>query len=188
MLVLLDNYDSFSHNLVQLFGALGHEPRVFRNDRITLSELIRLHPTGLIVSPGPGRPEEAGISIDAIGEFLGRIPILGICLGHQCLATALGAKVVRGFPRHGKTSPVFHDGRDLLRGVPSPFDAARYHSLVVDRASLPDSLMVRAETADGAVMALTAQGFSAFGLQFHPESYMTPFGKRMAANYLDLVG
>jgi len=188
VLVLIDNYDSFTHNLVQLFGAQGHEPRVFRNDRVAVSEVLALRPAGIIISPGPGRPEGAGISIDLIRAALGDVPTLGICLGHQCLATVFGADVIRGHPRHGKSSAVLHLGTDLLRGIPSPFDAARYHSLVVDPTTIPETLTLTAWTADGAVMALSAPDQRAYGVQFHPESFMTTAGHQLADNFIALCG
>lgn len=188
LLVLIDNYDSFSHNLVQLFGSQGHEPKVFRNDQTSVAEVLALQPAGIIISPGPGRPERAGISIDLIREALGKTPLLGICLGHQCLATVFGADVIRGFPMHGKSSSIHHDGEDLLRGIPSPFGAARYHSLVVDRATIPQTLRLRAWTPDGAVMALSAPEQRAYGVQFHPESFMTTAGQQLADNFISLCG
>ncbi len=188
MLAVIDNYDSFVFNLVQALGALGEEIRVFRNDAIDVQRLRELHPSGLILSPGPGRPEEAGITIAVIRELSQTIPTLGVCLGHQAIASAFGASVVRApAPRHGKPSEVHHDGRDLFNGLAAPFVAGRYHSLVAERASLPDELQVTAWTADGTVMGLRHSRRPLFGVQFHPESVLTPEGPRLLRNFVDVT-
>lgn len=184
MIVVIDNYDSFVFNLVQAFGAMGEEVRVFRNDAISVSDLLALKPDGLVLSPGPGRPEEAGVTLDAIRELSVTLPILGVCLGHQAMAAAFGGRVIRATePRHGKASAVTHVARDLFEGMPSPFTAGRYHSLVVDRDSLPDELRVTAWTADGVVMGLRHAERPLFGVQFHPESVLTPLGEALLANF-----
>jgi anthranilate synthase/aminodeoxychorismate synthase-like glutamine amidotransferase len=185
LLLLIDNYDSFTWNLAQALGGLGAEPRVVRNDAISLEEIDALAPSHLVISPGPGQPGEAGISLAAIGRFAERIPILGVCLGHQAIGQAFGGRVVRA-PRvmHGKTSPVVHGGRGLFDGLPNPFAAARYHSLVVERATLPADLEVTAETAEGEIMALAHRRRPVYGVQFHPESFLTPDGERLLANFL----
>ncbi len=186
MILVIDNYDSFTYNLVQYLGELGVEVRVFRNDQVTLEELESLHPTHIIISPGPGTPQDAGISNDVIRHFHGRVPILGVCLGHQCIGEVFGGKVVRA-PRlmHGKTSPVYHNGQDIFYGLPSPFQATRYHSLIVQEP-LPDELEVTAFTAEGEVMALRHREAPTFGVQFHPESILTEGGKRLLKNFLDI--
>ncbi|MDD5223703.1 MAG: aminodeoxychorismate/anthranilate synthase component II [bacterium] len=184
-LLIIDNYDSFTYNLVQAFGELGVEPVVFRNDRITLDRIARLKPERIVISPGPGRPEGAGISVPLIRKTLGKIPILGVCLGHQCLGFALGGRVIRA-PEvmHGKTSRVFHEKVGLFRGVKSPFSAMRYHSLTLDPKSLPAEFIVSARTRDGIVMGIRHRHYPAFGVQFHPESFLTPEGKKILKNFL----
>ncbi len=184
MILLIDNYDSFTYNIVQALGALGHEPRVVRNDAVSLKEIERLRPQALVISPGPGRPEEAGITCAAIERFAGRIPILGICLGHQAIALVFGARVERA-PRlvHGKTSRVYHDGRTLFRGLRNPFPATRYHSLCVPEESLPPALTVSAYTAAGEVMGLRVEELMLEGLQFHPESLATAGGGLIFRNF-----
>ena len=184
-LLIIDNYDSFTYNLVQAFGELGVEPEVFRNDRITLNRIARLKPKRIVISPGPGRPEGAGISVPLIQRALGKVPLLGVCLGHQCLGLALGAKVIRA-PEvmHGKTSRVFHDGDDLFRKIPSAFSAMRYHSLILDPESLPAEFIVSARTEDGIIMGIRHRRYPAFGVQFHPESFLTPAGKIILKNFL----
>lgn len=185
-LLIIDNYDSFTYNLVQAFGELGVEPVVFRNDRITLNQIARLKPRRIVVSPGPGRPEGAGISVPLIGRMLGKVPILGVCLGHQCLGFARGARVIRA-PEvmHGKTSRVFHDGDDIFQKIPRPFSAMRYHSLILDRESLPAEFIVSARTKDGIIMGIRHRRYPAFGVQFHPESFLTPEGKTILKNFLN---
>ncbi|MCS6910082.1 MAG: aminodeoxychorismate/anthranilate synthase component II [Anaerolineales bacterium] len=186
MLALIDNYDSFTYNLVQYFGELGAEVQVFRNDRVTLDYLITLSLTHLVISPGPGDPNDGGISNDAIRYFSGRVPVLGVCLGHQCLGAVYGGTVARA-PRlmHGKTSRIFHHGTGLFAGVPSPFEATRYHSLIV-LEPLPAELEVTAFTAEGEVMAMQHRQHPTFGVQFHPESILTQYGKLILKNFLDL--
>jgi anthranilate synthase/aminodeoxychorismate synthase-like glutamine amidotransferase len=185
MLVMIDNYDSFTYNLVQYFGQLGEEVRVFRNDRIDLEGLEALRPSRLVISPGPCSPNEAGISMAAIARFAGRIPILGVCLGHQALGAVFGGRVIRA-PRlmHGKTSLIYHDGKDLFQGLPSPFEATRYHSLIVERETLPDCLQVSAQTAVGEIMGLRHREYAVYGVQFHPESIMTSQGLNLLQNFL----
>jgi anthranilate synthase/aminodeoxychorismate synthase-like glutamine amidotransferase len=185
MLAMIDNYDSFTYNLVQYFGQLGVEVRVYRNDQVTLEELARLEPTWLVISPGPCSPNEAGISMAAIRHFAGRLPILGVCLGHQAIGAAFGGDVIRA-PRlmHGKTSLIYHDGKDIFQGLPSPFEAIRYHSLIVDRETLPDCLQVSAQTAVGEIMGLRHKEYAVFGVQFHPESILTTEGMNLLRNFL----
>ena len=185
MLVMIDNYDSFTYNLVQYFGQLGEEVRVFRNDQIDLEGLDRIGPGRLVVSPGPCSPNEAGISMAAIRHFAGRLPILGVCLGHQAIGAVFGGRVIRA-PRlmHGKTSLIYHDGKDLFQGLPSPFEATRYHSLIVERETLPDCLQVSAQTAVGEIMGLRHRQHAVYGVQFHPESILTTEGLNLLRNFL----
>ena len=186
MLIVIDNYDSFTYNLVQYFGELGAEPKVFRNDAITLDELAALGPARLVISPGPGDPADGGISNAAILRFSGQMPVLGVCLGHQCLGAVYGGAVRRA-PRlmHGKTSRIFHDGTGLFNGLPSPFEATRYHSLIVEEP-LPPCLEVTALTDQGEIMGLRHKDYQTFGVQFHPESILTQHGKQILQNFLDL--
>ncbi|HEX7395183.1 MAG TPA: aminodeoxychorismate/anthranilate synthase component II [Anaerolineaceae bacterium] len=186
MLILIDNYDSFTYNLVQYFGELGAEVRVFRNDQVTLEELEAMQPDQLVISPGPGDPADGGISNVAILHFTGKIPILGVCLGHQCLGAVFGGTIARA-PRlmHGKTSLITHNGRDLFQGIPSPFEAMRYHSLVVC-GPVPSELEITATTADGEIMGLKHRQYPTFGVQFHPESILTAHGKQLLKNFLDV--
>jgi|UniRef100_A0A7C3Z4L7 anthranilate synthase/aminodeoxychorismate synthase-like glutamine amidotransferase len=185
MLVMIDNYDSFTYNLVQYLGQLGAEVRVFRNDQIDVPGLERLNPSHLVISPGPCSPTEAGISVAAIQHFAGKVPILGVCLGHQAIAQAFGGRIIRA-PRlmHGKTSLIYHDGRDIFQGIPSPFEATRYHSLIVERETLPDCLQVSAQTTVGEIMGLRHRRFTVFGVQFHPESILTQEGLHILQNFL----
>jgi anthranilate synthase component 2 len=187
VLLVIDNYDSFTFNLVQYFGQLGVEQRVFRNDEITVEQALALNPERVMISPGPCSPSEAGVSCDIIRAFAGKKPLLGVCLGHQAIGQVYGGKVVRA-PNlmHGKTSPIFHDGEDLFRGMPSPFAATRYHSLVVDRPSLPECLKVTAWTEDGLIMGLKHRTLPVWGVQFHPESFVTERGLDILANFLRL--
>ena len=188
MVLVIDNYDSFTYNLVQYLGDLGARPLVRRNDAITLDEIARLGPSHIVISPGPGRPEQAGIILDVIRRFGSSIPVLGVCLGHQAIGLAFGGRVVRAtVPMHGKTSVVDHDGRGVFAGVESPMVAARYHSLVVDRSSVPPDLEIAAETHDdGTVMGVRHRVWPVHGVQFHPESVMTPEGIRLLRNFLDV--
>ncbi len=186
MILMIDNYDSFTYNLVQYLGQLGEDVVVRRNDETTLEEIEDLAPEAIVLSPGPCSPEEAGITVDVVRRFHERIPILGICLGHQAIGQAFGGRVVRaGRVMHGKTSPVVNDGKTTFRGMPNPVTAGRYHSLIVERRSLPDCLAVSAETEEGEIMGIRHQTFPVEGLQFHPESILTPNGKRMLRNFLE---
>ena len=185
MILMIDNYDSFTYNLVQYVGELGEELQVYRNDKITIEEIERLAPDYLMISPGPCTPNEAGISMEAIRHFAGKIPILGVCLGHQSIGQVFGGKVVRAQRlMHGKTSEVFHDGKTIFQGIPSPFTAARYHSLLVEDFSLPGELEVTARTAEGEIMAIRHRSFAVEGVQFHPESIITQYGKQLLKNFL----
>ncbi len=186
MIAVIDNYDSFTYNLVQYFGELGADVRVFRNDQITLDHLVTLSPTHLVISPGPGDPNDGGISNETIRYFTGKIPVLGVCLGHQCLGAVYGG-VVKRAPKlmHGKTSQIYHQGKGIFDGVPSPFEATRYHSLMVEEP-VPDCLEVTAFTSDGVVMGLKHKEHDTYGVQFHPESIMTKHGKQLLKNFLAL--
>jgi anthranilate synthase/aminodeoxychorismate synthase-like glutamine amidotransferase len=193
MILVIDNYDSFTYNLVQYLGELGaglpiaREIEVARNDRITIEEIERLAPKRIVLSPGPCTPDEAGITLDVIRHFAGKVPLLGVCLGHQAMGQAFGGRVVRApYLMHGKTSQILHDGRTVFEGVENPFTATRYHSLIVDRASVPPMLEVSATTSDGLVMGLRHREFICEGVQFHPESIMTAAGKRLLGNFLKL--
>ena len=187
MILVIDNYDSFTFNLVQYLGSMGHELKVFRNDAITLDEIARLDPERIVISPGPGRPENSGIIIPVIEEFSPKIPILGVCLGHQAIGAAFGGDVVSA-PQimHGKTSEIFHDGRTIFHNLPSPFRATRYHSLVVSPATFPDCLEVSAKTADGIIMGLRHRELPVEGVQFHPESILTDIGMSLLSNFVHL--
>jgi anthranilate synthase component II len=188
MLLMIDNYDSFTYNLVQYFGELGEEVRVIRNDRITLEEIEGLAPARIVISPGPCSPEEAGISVAAIRRFAGKIPILGVCLGHQAIGAAFSGKVIRSaYLMHGKTSPILHDGRELFRGLPNPFEATRYHSLIVERSTLPECLEMTAWVAEGEIMGLRHRTLPVWGVQFHPESILTVGGMDILANFLEMT-
>ena len=185
MILVIDNYDSFTYNLVQYFGELGAELTVRRNDKVGLDEIEKLQPERICISPGPGTPLDAGISNELIRQFGPRIPILGVCLGHQCIGHVFGGEIVRA-PRlmHGKTSPILHEGDGVFHGLPNPFEATRYHSLVVRRETFPAELEILAETSDGEIMGLRHRQFPIHGVQFHPESIMTEEGKRLLANFL----
>jgi para-aminobenzoate synthetase component II len=187
MILVIDNYDSFTFNLVQYLGELGHELRVFRNDAVTVEEIATLAPDRIVISPGPGRPENSGIIIAAIKEFAGKIPILGVCLGHQAIGAAFGGDVV-GAPAimHGKTSNIFHDGRTIFEGLPAPFRATRYHSLVVSPQNLPACLEISARTEDGVIMGLRHREMVVEGVQFHPESILTDAGMKLLSNFVNL--
>ena len=187
MLLMIDNYDSFTYNLVQYLGELGEDVRVYRNDQLTIGQIEELKPGRIVVSPGPCTPNEAGISVETIKHFAGRIPLLGVCLGHQSLAAAFGGEVIRADRlMHGKTSMVRHDGKTLFRDLPNPFEATRYHSLIVKRATLPACFEVSAETDEGEIMGLRHKSLGAEGVQFHPESILTAAGKDLLRNFLKL--
>jgi anthranilate synthase/aminodeoxychorismate synthase-like glutamine amidotransferase len=187
MLLVIDNYDSFTYNLVQYFGELGVEPLVRRNDEISLDEIAALNPERICISPGPCTPREAGISNDVVRTFGPTRPLLGVCLGHQCIGEVFGGKVVRaGRLMHGKTSPILHRGGGVFDGLPSPFNATRYHSLLVERESVPPELEITAETAEGEIMGLRHRQFPIHGIQFHPESILTREGKQLLQNFLRL--
>jgi len=188
MVLMIDNYDSFTYNLVQYLGQLGQEVVVFRNDKITIDEIRKLKPDAIFLSPGPRTPKEAGITVDVIKEFHKSIPIMGVCLGHQAIGYVFGGNVVRaGRLMHGKTSPVHSDGKTIFKGLPNPFTAGRYHSLLVERATLPSCLEISAETEEGEIMGLRHKEFLVEGIQFHPESILTPHGKRIIKNFLDMI-
>jgi anthranilate synthase/aminodeoxychorismate synthase-like glutamine amidotransferase len=188
MLLLIDNYDSFTFNLYHFLGDVGARCEVVRNDRISVEDALAREPEAIVLSPGPCTPNEAGICLDLIAAAAGRIPVLGVCLGHQAIGQAFGGKVVRGpVPMHGKTSRISHTGTDILEGVPSPFSATRYHSLVVERDTLPDALAPTAWTDDGLVMAMHHRTLPLFGVQFHPESIASEHGHRILANFLAIA-
>ena len=185
MILVIDNYDSFTYNIVQYLGEMGCDLKVVRNDALTTDEIAALRPEKLLISPGPCSPEQAGVSVDVIRRFAGEIPLLGVCLGHQSIGHAFGGNVVRaGRLMHGKTSPIRHDGRGVFAGLPSPFQAIRYHSLLIDRDTLPDCLEVSAETAEGEIMGVRHRTLPVEGVQFHPESVLTEHGKRLLANFV----
>jgi len=188
MILMIDNYDSFTYNLVQYLGELGQDLRVFRNDKITISQIRKLKISKIVISPGPGRPENAGISCQVISNFAGKIPILGVCLGHQCIGYVYGAKIISAKKlMHGKTSLIYHNGKGIFNGVTSPFEATRYHSLVIQRKNLPKDLEITAWTkGDDEIMALRHCRYPLWGLQFHPESIMTKMGKKILANFLQV--
>ncbi len=186
MILFIDNYDSFTFNLVQYFGELHPDVEVYRNDQITLFDIERKNPDYIVISPGPCSPNEAGVSIEVIKRFSGRIPILGVCLGHQSIAQAFGGKVVSAEKlMHGKTSKMFHDGKTIFKDIPSPFKATRYHSLIVDPETLPKCFEVSAKTSDGEIMAIRHRDFPLEGVQFHPESILTEYGKQLIQNFLN---
>ncbi len=187
MILVIDNYDSFTYNLVQYLGELEVEPRVYRNDAITIEEMRRLKPERILISPGPGVPSDAGLTIDVIRAFAGELPILGVCLGNQAIGEAFGGRVVRApYLMHGKTSEICHDSATIFRGLPYRFKATRYHSLIVDKEGLPDTLEVSATTPDGLIMGLRHRKLPIEGVQFHPESVMTEHGKKLLRNFLEL--
>ncbi len=185
MILVIDNYDSFTYNLVQYMGELGATLEVYRNDKITVDQVEATEPAGIIISPGPGTPDDAGVSLDLLARLGPKVPFLGVCLGHQCIGQVYGGRVV-GAPSlmHGKTSMIHHDGSELYRDVPSPFEATRYHSLVVEQHSLPDCLEVTSRTDDGVIMGLRHRRFPVEGVQFHPESILTFEGKKLLGNFL----
>ena len=185
---MIDNYDSFTYNLVQYFYMLGADVTVRRNDKVTISEIEALKPEALVVSPGPGNPDSAGISLEAVAHFAGKLPILGVCLGHQTIGQVFGGRVVHARNlMHGKTSPVTHDGKGLFEGIPQNFKAMRYHSLAVEAATLPDCLQISARSDDGEIMAMRHREFPIESIQYHPESIVTVTGKRQLGNFLRLM-
>ncbi len=187
MLLMIDNYDSFTYNLVQYFGELGQDLKVYRNNKITIAEIERLKPDRIVISPGPCTPKEAGISIDVIRHFAGTVPILGVCLGHQSIGEAFGGDVIRApYLMHGKTSMIRHDGKTIFSGLPNPFEATRYHSLIIKRETMPSVLEVTAWTDDGVIMGVRHKQHKVEGVQFHPESILTGAGKDLLRNFLKL--
>jgi len=187
MILMIDNYDSFTYNLVQYLGALGAEIKVFRNDKISIDRIKKLKPKRIVISPGPGRPENAGISCSLIRELGGKIPILGVCLGHQCIGYVFKGRIV-GARRlmHGKTSLIYHNRKEIFKGIPNPFEATRYHSLIVEKKSLPIELEITAWTKEGEIMSLAHKEYPIWGVQFHPESVLTKVGKNILNNFLKL--
>ena len=187
MLLVIDNYDSFTYNLVQYLGELGETVEVRRNNKVTLDEIEQLRPERIVISPGPGTPDDAGVTLDTIQRFSGRVPLLGVCLGHQAIGQAFGGKVIRASElMHGKASEVSHDGKTIFAGLTAPFQAGRYHSLIVEKQSLPSSLQISAQTKDEIIMGLRHRELKVEGVQFHPESILTPEGKQLLANFLKL--
>ncbi|MCM8773678.1 MAG: aminodeoxychorismate/anthranilate synthase component II [Candidatus Omnitrophica bacterium] len=188
MVLVIDNYDSFTYNLVQYVEELGADTCVYRNDKITISQIEKINPERIIISPGPGRPDTlGGISCEVIAHFYKKVPILGVCLGHQCIGHFMGGKIVKA-PKvmHGKVSLIYHNNKDIFRGIPNPFLATRYHSLVIERKNLPPNLIINAETDDGIIMGVKLKGYPLFGVQFHPESILTSEGKAILKNFLYL--
>src|SRR5680860_1330991 len=184
-ILMIDNYDSFTYNLVQYLGILGENIKVRRNDRITLKEIEGMSPQRIVISPGPGRPENAGISRDLIKYFYKKIPILGVCLGHQCIGQVFGGKIINsGIVLHGKTSQVMHDGKGIFDGVESPFTAARYHSLIISKDTVPDDFEISAWTEDSTIMGIRHREYKLEGIQFHPESFLTPSGLKILKNFI----
>ena len=187
MILVIDNYDSFTYNLVQYLGELGADLKVFRNDKITIKEIGELKPEKILISPGPGYPKDAGISISVIKEFAGKVPILGVCLGHQSIGEAFGGKIVQAKRlMHGKTSRIYHDGKTIFKGLSNPFEATRYHSLLIERSSLPECLEISALTKEDEIMGVRHKEFKVEGVQFHPESILTTEGKKLLKNFLSL--
>jgi len=187
MILMIDNYDSFTYNLVQYLGALGADIKVYRNDKISIEKIKILRPKKIVISPGPGRPEAAGISCEVISKFAAKIPILGVCLGHQCIGYVYGGKIISAKElMHGKTSMIYHNKKEIFRGLPNPFEATRYHSLVVERKSLPNCLEITAWTKDNEIMGLKHKEYPLWGVQFHPESILTKVGKDLLSNFLKL--
>ena len=184
MILMIDNYDSFTYNLVQYLGELGADLRVYRNDKISVEEIKSLKPDQIVISPGPCTPNEAGISMEVIREFCGKVPILGVCLGHQAIGQVFGGKIVRTLPVHGKTSKIHHDEKTIFRGIKNPFVATRYHSLIIERESMPSCFEISAETDDGIVMGIRHKQFLVEGVQFHPESILTKEGQKILGNFL----
>ena len=187
MLLMIDNYDSFTYNLVQYFGELGQDVRVYRNDQITLEEIDMFNPDHICISPGPCAPAQAGVSIDVIKRYAGVKPLLGVCLGHQAIGAAFGGKIIRAKEiMHGKVSQVTHTNSDVFKNIPSPFTVIRYHSLAIERSSLPDCLEITAQTADGEIMGVRHKNLAVYGVQFHPESILTEHGHAMLKNFLEM--
>ncbi len=187
MLLMIDNYDSFTYNLVQYLGELGEDIRVYRNDKLKIDDIVRLNPDRIVISPGPCTPKDAGISIDVIKYFAGKIPMLGVCLGHQAIGEAFGGDVVRAERlMHGKTSMIYHDGKTIFEGIPNPFEATRYHSLIIKRETLPSCLEISAETKEGEIMGVRHKEFKVEGVQFHPESILTKVGMEILRNFLKI--
>ncbi len=187
MLIIIDNYDSFTYNLYQYLGELGANMRVFRNDKITVEEIAEMQPEKLLVSPGPCTPNEAGISCEAIKYFAGKIPVFGVCLGHQSIGQVFGGKIIRARRlMHGKTSPVHHDNKGVFAGLPNPFDATRYHSLIIEKESCPDCFEITAHADEDEIMGIRHKELPVFGVQFHPESILTTHGKKLLKNFLDM--
>lgn len=186
-ILMIDNYDSFTFNLVQYLGILGENIKVRRNDKVSLDEIKKMAPSKIVISPGPGRPVDAGMSKDIIRHFYKEIPILGVCLGHQCIGEVFGAEVINsGVVIHGKTSKIYHDGKSIFTGVENPFEAARYHSLILKKDTIPSSLEVTARTEDGIIMGVRHKNYKLEGIQFHPESFLTPVGLKILKNFIDL--
>jgi len=185
MLLMIDNYDSFTYNLVQYLGALGQDVRVYRNDKLTIDKIRKLGPAKIVISPGPGRPEDAGISLQVISKFSGKIPILGVCLGHQAIGYCFGGRIVGAKKlMHGKTSMIYHNKKEIFKGIPDPFEATRYHSLIVERKGLPRCLEIIAWTKEKEIMGIRHKVYPLWGVQFHPESVLTKAGKDILANFL----
>ena len=183
-ILMIDNYDSFTFNLVQYLGIIGENIKVRRNDRVSITEIEKIAPTQIVISPGPGRPEYAGISCNVIKHFYGKIPILGVCLGHQCIGRVFGANIINsGIVFHGKTSMIYHDGRSIFDGVDNPFEAARYHSLIIEKQSLPKDFEISAWTSDGIIMGIRHKKYALEGVQFHPESFLTKCGFNILRNF-----
>ncbi|MCL0052630.1 aminodeoxychorismate/anthranilate synthase component II [Peptococcaceae bacterium] len=188
MLLMIDNYDSFVYNLVQYFEELEQQVIVYRNDKITLKQIEGMSPSGIVLSPGPGKPEEAGICIEVIKKFAGKIPILGVCLGHQAIGHVFGGKVIRASkPMHGKSSKIIHDKKRLFCGIPVPFRGGRYHSLIISKESFPDSLEITAWTEEGEIMGVAHKDMHVYGVQFHPESVLTEHGHKLLSNFLEII-
>ena len=187
MILMIDNYDSFTYNLVQYLGELGQRVKVYRNDALTVNEIKKINPEKIVISPGPGRPEDAGISCAVIREFSGKIPILGVCLGHQAMGYVFGGKIVGAKKlMHGKTSKIYHNKKDIFKNIPNPFLATRYHSLLVDKKSLPACLEITASTKEGEIMGLRHKEYAVWGVQFHPESILTKSGKAILDNFIHI--
>lgn len=187
MLLMIDNYDSFTYNLVQYFGELGENIHVFRNDKLKIEDIVRLNPDRIVISPGPCTPKEAGISVDVIKYFAGKIPMLGVCLGHQAIGEAFGSDIIRADRlMHGKISMIFHDGKTIFEGIPNPFEATRYHSLIIKRETIPSCLEISAETKEGEIMGVRHKEFKVEGVQFHPESILTKVGIDILKNFLKI--